>query len=93
MKHVDLFDEFLNDTVNLNETRVKELEASTEAIKNAIRASNWLPRISGWMEQGSWAHKTIIKPVDQGEFDADLIVMVNPVEGWDAALPSSVGWI
>jgi SMODS domain-containing protein len=37
------------------------------------------------MEQGSWAHETIIKPVDQGEFDADLIVFVRPVAGWEAA--------
>jgi hypothetical protein len=85
MKHVDLFNDFLRDTVNLNDTRIKELETSTEAIKNAVRASDWEPHLHGWMEQGSWAHKTIIKPVDQGEFDADLIVFVQPVDGWDAA--------
>jgi hypothetical protein len=28
---------------------------------------------------------TIIRPVDDGEFDADLLVMVDPVEGWTAA--------
>ena len=38
----------------------------------------------GWMEQGSWAHKTIIKPVDKGEFDADLLVFVKPIAGWTA---------
>ena len=67
MKHVDLFKDFLKDVVNLNDTRVSELEKSTEAIKDAVRASDWKPRIKGWMAQGSWAHKTIIKPVDQGE--------------------------
>lgn len=85
MKHVDLFKDFLKDTVNLNDTRIKELETSTNAIRNAVRASAWEPHLQGWMEQGSWAHKTIIKPVDQGEFDADLIVFVQPVDGWDAA--------
>jgi hypothetical protein len=85
MKHVDLFNDFLKDTVNLNDTRIKELETSTEAIKNAVRASAYKPHLHGWMEQGSWAHKTIIKPVDQGEFDADLIVFVQPVDGWTAA--------
>lgn len=85
MKHVDLFNDFLKQTVNLNATRVDELERSIEAIKAAVRASDWEPRIAGWMAQGSWAHKTIIKPVDQGEFDADLIVFVHPVDGWDAA--------
>jgi hypothetical protein len=85
MKHVDLFNDFLNDVVNLNATRVSELEASIDAIKSAVRASQWLPRITGWMAHGSWAHKTIIRPVDQGEFDADLMVFVRPVEGWSAA--------
>ena len=85
MKHVDLFNDFLRDTVNLNDTRIEELETSTGAIKDAVRASAWEPHLHGWMEQGSWAHKTIIKPVDQGEFDADLIVFVHPVDGWDAA--------
>jgi hypothetical protein len=82
MKHVDLFNDFLKNTVNLNDTRIAELEKSTEAIKNAVRASAWQPHLHGWMEQGSWAHKTIIKPVDQGEFDADLIVFVQQVDGW-----------
>lgn len=85
MKHVELFSAFLKDTVNLNDTRITELERSTEAIKDAVRASAWEPHLDGWMEQGSWAHKTIIKPVDQGEFDADLIVFVKPVDGWSAA--------
>lgn len=84
MKHLDLFNDFLRDTVNLNPTRVTNLEKSVGPIKDAVRASDWKPHLHGWMEQGSWAHKTIIKPIDQGEFDADLIVFVKPVDGWDA---------
>ncbi|MBX3512069.1 MAG: nucleotidyltransferase [Xanthobacteraceae bacterium] len=85
MKHVDLFNDFLKDTVNLNSTRVKNLDDSLNPIKDAVRGSDWKPHLHGWLEQGSWAHKTIIKPVDQGEFDADLIVFVKPIDGWDAA--------
>jgi Second Messenger Oligonucleotide or Dinucleotide Synthetase domain/Adenylyl/Guanylyl and SMODS C-terminal sensor domain len=85
MKHPDLFKDFLKDTVNLNDTRVKDLETSIEAIKDAVRASDWKPHLNGWMAHGSWAHKTIIKPVDSGEFDADLIVFVEHVDGWTAA--------
>jgi hypothetical protein len=85
MKHIDLFNGFLKNTVNLNETRVTDLENSIEAIKDAVRASDWEPHINGWMAHGSWAHKTIIRPVDKGEFDADLIVFVEHVEGWAAA--------
>jgi Second Messenger Oligonucleotide or Dinucleotide Synthetase domain len=85
MKHLDLFNHFLKDTVNLNDTRVKDLETSIEAIKDAVRASDWEPHLNGWMAHGSWAHKTIIKPVDSREFDADLIVFVEHVDGWTAA--------
>lgn len=84
MKHVDLFNDFLKDTVNLNSTRVGDLETSTQAIEDFIDGSTWTPEIDSWMPQGSWAHKTIIKPVDQGEFDADLLVFIHPVKGWDA---------
>ena len=85
MNHPSLFNDFLNETVNLNDTRVKDLETSIEAIKNAVRASDWQPHLNGWMAHGSWAHQTIIKPVDNGEFDADLIVFVEHVDGWSAA--------
>jgi hypothetical protein len=84
MKHVDLFNDFLSDSVNLNATRVTALGNSIEAIKQAVRDSDWQPKIQSWMPQGSWAHKTIIRPVDQGEFDADLLVFVYPVDGWKA---------
>lgn len=85
MKHAELFNDFLKDVVNLNQTRIIDLETSIEAIKDVVRASTWKPRINEWLPQGSWAHKTIIKPVDQGEFDADLLVYVRPVQGWSAA--------
>ena len=84
MKHSDLFSDFLRDTVDLNQTRVSNLEKSTEAIQNFVDDSAWEPEIDNWMAQGSWAHKTIIKPVDQGEFDADLLVFIHPVVGWEA---------
>ena len=85
MKHVDLFNDFMRDTVNLNDTRIRELETSITTIKDAVRASDWKPHLNGWMAHGSWAHKTIIRPVDSGEFDADLIVFVEHVAGWTAA--------
>lgn len=79
------FTDFLRDTVNLNDTRIASLESNVEALKRFIRQCDWEPRHRGFEEQGSWAHDTIIKPVDGGEFDADLLVMVDPVEGWTAA--------
>ncbi|WP_437940614.1 SMODS domain-containing nucleotidyltransferase [Sorangium sp. So ce341] len=85
MKFIEHFNNFLSDTVNLNQTRIDRLESSVVAIKNVIRDSDWDPKVRGFASQGSWAHKTIIKPTEGGTFDADLLVYVDPVVGWDAA--------
>ena len=85
MKHVSLFSEFLRETVNLNTTRIDQLEGSVESLKRFLRASDWKPRIQSFEEQGSWAHQTIIRPLDGDEFDADLLVLVEPTAGWTAA--------
>lgn len=85
MRLKSTFADFLTNTVNLNKTRLGQLDSSVDALKNFVRDSEWEPKIRGFEEQGSWAHSTIIKPVDQGEYDADLLVLVDPVEGWSAA--------
>lgn len=84
MKLIQDFNNFLNNTVNLNSTRFDQLESSIEAIKTAVRGLDWKPAIVGFAAQGSWAHKTIIKPLPGDPFDADLLVYVKPVEGWEA---------
>lgn len=84
MKLVDQFKTFLSGEVNLNDTRVSQLDASVEAVQKAIKTSNWGPKILDFDAHGSWAHGTIIKPRTGGEFDADLLVIVEPVEGWEA---------
>ncbi|WP_292035557.1 MULTISPECIES: SMODS domain-containing nucleotidyltransferase [unclassified Brevundimonas] len=85
MKLIEHFNDFLRDTVNLNATRLQTLEKNSEAIETYLRGSDWEPSIQCFERQGSWAHGTIIRPVDQGEFDADLLVLVDPVEDWTAA--------
>jgi len=84
MKLVEHFNSFLRDTVNLNATRLKQLDESADALKNVIRESDWAPPLITFEEQGSWAHQTIIKPVKGNPFDADLLVVVKPVDGWEA---------
>lgn len=85
MKLVEHFTSFLKDTVNLNATRLGQLESSVEALKDVIRDSDWEPHVITFEEQGSWAHRTIIKPVKNKAFDADLLVMIDAVAGWDAS--------
>ena len=84
MKLIQDFNTFLTDTVNLNSTRFDQLESSIDAIKTAVRGLDWTPTIVGFAAQGSWAHKTIIKPLPGDPFDADILVYVKPVDGWEA---------
>lgn len=63
MKHVATFNDFLVDTVNLNDTRLDQLDDSFEAIKRFIRSSDYVPKRLSFYKHGSWAHRTIIKPV------------------------------
>jgi hypothetical protein len=85
MKLSNDFKSFLSDTVNLNQYRITQLEDRVETIKSFLRTSDWEPKISKFIEQGSWSHDTIIRPVDGGEFDADLLVKIKQVDGWSAA--------
>lgn len=82
MKLHDHFKTFLADHVNLNETRLSLLAASVDAVQSAVRQLDWGPKILGFEEQGSWAHETIIKPQSGSPFDADLLVLVEPVPDW-----------
>jgi hypothetical protein len=85
VKLIEHFDDFLKDVVNLNDTRVNLLEDSIEALKKVVLASDWKPTVQRFSPQGSWAHKTIIKPFDAGAFDADLLLFVSEVNGWSAS--------
>jgi len=84
MKLIDHFDTFLSDVVDMNTGRLALLEDSVESLQTFIRGSNWGPRIRRFVPQGSWVHKTIIRPVKDKEFDADLLVLIDPMENWEA---------
>lgn len=82
MKLHEHFKTFLEDHVNLNATRIGQLESSVNAVKNAVLVADWGAEILYFAPQGSWAHGTIIKPLPDKEFDADLLVFVEPKDGW-----------
>lgn len=85
MKLIEQFKTFLDEEVNLNQTRVEQLDSSVEAVQRAIKASTWGAKVVEFRGHGSWAHGTIIKPLSGNEFDADLLAVVEPVVGWTAA--------
>lgn len=79
MKHEHFFNDFLANHVNLNQSRLDTLKGRVETITNLLK-----DRLNGYRkysEQGSYAHKTIIKPVQENdEFDADILVFIRDPE-------------
>ena len=84
MKLHSHFKTFLEDYVNLNDTRLRLLTDSVLAVKKAVKQLDWEPEITDFAELGSWAHETIIKPQPDKPFDADLLVLVKAVPDWTA---------
>lgn len=76
MKHEQYFNDFLADHVNLNQSRVETLDQRVKTITDLLK-----DKLSGYRkysQQGSYAHQTIIKPVQKNdEFDADILVFVK----------------
>jgi hypothetical protein len=81
VKLVAQFDKFLKEEVNLNKTRITTLTDRVDAIQDFIRGSDWKPSVLRFSPQGSWAHKTIIKPPGSRGFDADVLVFIQHGRG------------
>jgi hypothetical protein len=85
VKLVKHFDSFLDETVNLNPSRLDLLETRTTAIWNFLKKDPVIgPLLKARIKQGSWAQKTIIKPRPGGGYDGDLLLHLDPVPDWDA---------
>lgn len=83
MKLTDEFDAFMTDTVNLNTTRLNLLDERVATLYGALCADDDLrPVVVDMNKQGSWAHETIIKPIEGNEFDADFMLVMEEEDGW-----------
>lgn len=83
MKLAAHFKNFMETTVNINEARLLTLSEKAESITAFMEAN--LDQESLLIEcvpQGSLAHRTIIKPVNGHDFDLDLLVRVNQIQGY-----------
>jgi hypothetical protein len=84
MEHATYFKEFLRDEVNLAGSSLDKLRRRVEAVYKALRADEMVgPIITGKIPQGSWAHRLIIKPKPDGEFDADFLLGMDEVKDWE----------
>jgi hypothetical protein len=85
VKEAAALSQFLVDTVNLNQSRIDALTSRVTTVTDFLARCNWGPKIWRCSPQGSWAHGTIIKPIEDQGFDADLIAFIAPVTGWSAS--------
>jgi len=85
MKLVSFFNQFMNDEVNLNKARLDILNKKRTTIQSFIENSDTFKDIYiDMFSQGSYKHKTIIKPPkDNKEFDADILLQVTPPTEWE----------
>ena len=84
IKHLDLFDEFLESQVNLNSTRISTLEQKVSVVESFLSEAVYDTKILKFAIQGSYAHKTIIKPPKRSNsFDADLVMYVRENRNWE----------
>ena len=84
MEHATYFKTFLRDEVNLTDRSLDKLRRRVEVVYKALCADDTVgPIITGNIPQGSWAHRLIIKPKPDGEFDADFLLEMDEVEGWE----------
>ena len=81
-KNNEQFREFLRDEVNLNERRLRRLETGVGAVSSYLKEH--LPGYQKMEPQGSYALRTLIKPVDDSdEYDADIQIVMNPNPKWE----------
>lgn len=83
MQLIGHFNTFLKESVNLPDWRLTELSGRVDSIYNALQKdTEYGGLITGKIPQGSWAHRTIIKPKPDHEYDADILLCVDENSDW-----------
>ena len=83
MKLLAYFDHFLTETVNLNPARLHRLDDSGAAIYRALKADEEIGSlILALIPTGSRAHRLIIKPLPDKEFDGDFLLEMAENDEW-----------
>jgi hypothetical protein len=88
MKLLKYFNSYLENTVNLNQSRLDDLDDRVKAITTFLQdGDHEMGRLFvQTIPQGSYAHRTIIKPVaENDEFDADLLLELEEDADWSPA--------
>lgn len=84
MKFTSAFAEFLRDVVNLDDERLDRLQGEVDGLETYLADHEELGEaFLDLVPAGSWAHRTIIKPVqDNDTFDADVLFELEEQPDW-----------
>ncbi len=83
MQLADHFHTLLTNKVNISATKLTLLDSRVNAVYAALQGDDEIgPLIKGKTPQGSWAHRTIINPVGDNEFDADFMLDMAENPDW-----------
>ena len=86
MKLIAYFKHFLDTTVNLNDDRIATLNERVDAITSFLRDHEVFSEyFLDVIPQGSYAQRTIIKPVGTKEYDADVLLALKEHPDWTPA--------
>ncbi|MGB2758113.1 MAG: hypothetical protein WBD02_10695 [Acidimicrobiia bacterium] len=79
------FKAFLNDHVNLNQTRWDNLLSRVSTLNDFVNDDPAIGEhvTDDVIPQGSYARRTIIRPLPGKDYDADVLVPMDEVEGWE----------
>lgn len=79
------FNLLLRDHVNLNQSRLDTLHSRVSSLDTALEESTILEdKLEGSLiPQGSFAHRTIIKPLSGNDFDADVLLPMAEQDEWE----------
>ncbi|KZM34257.1 SMODS domain-containing nucleotidyltransferase [Oerskovia enterophila] len=86
MKLTAYFAHFLTSCVNLNDNRIARLNARVDSITSFLKSHPVFEEyFLDVIPQGSYAQRTIIKPVGGREFDADVLLALTEHPDWTPA--------
>ena len=77
MKHIEEFNRFVSDEVDVNPSRRRDLNRHTTAVTTFL--SQNLDGYQSNERQGSYALDTINRPVNDGEYDVDILLFIKNV--------------
>jgi hypothetical protein len=91
MKLIHSFNQFLEDEVTLNKSRLDRIKKGISVVRDFLKDNELFGEcFKSLTPQGSVRQETTIKPAKDGDFDVDVLYEIEPVEGWEPKEPIAI---